>query len=71
MQRRSKVGGVVDRRFGEDDPTMTPEERMLERFAREKQKNYKKNSAFDLEDDEPIEGLTPVSYTHLTLPTKA
>lgn len=31
---------------------------MLERFAREKQRNYKKNSLFDLEDDEPSEGLT-------------
>ncbi|KAM0462521.1 hypothetical protein ACHAPV_003998 [Trichoderma viride] len=58
MQRRNKVGGILDRRFGENDPTMTPEEKMLERFAREKQKTHKKNSAFDLEDDEPMDGLT-------------
>lgn len=31
---------------------------MLERFAREKQRNYKKNSLFDLEDDEQSVGLT-------------
>lgn len=37
---------------------MTPEEKMLERFAREKQKTHKKNSAFDLEDDDPMDGLT-------------
>ncbi|KAH0499465.1 hypothetical protein TgHK011_006662 [Trichoderma gracile] len=58
MQRRHKVGGILDRRFGENDPTMTPEEKMLERFAREKQKAHKKNSLFDLEDDEPMGGLT-------------
>ncbi|KAL7798068.1 nucleolar protein 14 [Trichoderma ceciliae] len=57
MQRRNKVGGILDRRFGENDPTMAPEERMLERFAREKQKTHK-NSLFDLEDDEPMDALT-------------
>ncbi|KAL6868389.1 Nop14-like protein [Trichoderma novae-zelandiae] len=63
MQRRNKVGGILDRRFGENDPTMTPEERMLERFAREKQKTHKKNSLFDLEDDEPMDGLTHMGRT--------
>lgn len=36
---------------------MTPEEKMLERFAREKQRTHKKN-VFDLEDDEPMDSLT-------------
>lgn len=58
MQRRNKVGGILDRRFGENDPTMAPEDKMLERFAREKQRNHKKSSMFDLEDDVPMEGLT-------------
>lgn len=58
MQRRNKVGGILDRRFGENDPTMAPEDKMLERFAREKQKTHKKNSLFDLEEDEPSIGLT-------------
>ncbi|KFA54889.1 hypothetical protein S40293_08555 [Stachybotrys chartarum IBT 40293] len=58
MQRRNKVGGILDRRFGEDDPTMTPEEKMLERFAREKQRSHKNSSMFDLEEDEPMEELT-------------
>ncbi|ESU13157.1 hypothetical protein FGSG_13033 [Fusarium graminearum PH-1] len=57
-RRRNKVGGIIDRRFGENDPTMAPEDKMLERFAREKQRSHKKNSMFDLEDDEPSEGLT-------------
>ncbi|XWW92095.1 hypothetical protein V2A60_000017 [Cordyceps javanica] len=58
MQRRNKVGGILDRRFGENDPSMAPEDKMLERFAREKQRAHKKNSMFDLEDDGPIGGLT-------------
>ncbi|RDA94467.1 hypothetical protein CP533_2236 [Ophiocordyceps camponoti-saundersi (nom. inval.)] len=59
MQRRNKVGGILDRRFGENDPTMAPEEKMLERFALEKQRSHRKRSLFDLEDDETSEvGLT-------------
>jgi nucleolar protein 14 len=54
QQRRRKVGGIVDKRFGENDPTMAPEDKMLERFTREKQLRHKNSSAFDLEDeDEP------------------
>jgi nucleolar protein 14 len=54
QQRRRKVGGVVDKRFGENDPTMALEDKMLERFTREKQLRHKNSSAFDLEDeDEP------------------
>ena len=52
MQKRQKVGGITDRRFGEDDPTMTPEERALERFVKEKQRGGKKSAMFDLEDDD-------------------
>jgi nucleolar protein 14 len=56
MQRRNKVGGILDRRFGENDPTMAPEDKMLERFTQEKQRRHKNSSAFDLEDeDEPGE----------------
>jgi nucleolar protein 14 len=58
MQRRNKVGGILDRRFGEDDPTMAPEDKMMERFVREKQRSHKKSAMFDLEDDEPTIGLT-------------
>ena len=42
----------MDHRFGENDPTMTPEERALERFVKEKQRKSKKGSLFDLEDGE-------------------
>lgn len=59
MQRRNKVGGLIDRRFGEDDPNMSLEDKMIERFTREQQRSHKKSAMFDLEeDDEPMGGLT-------------
>ncbi|CAD6503976.1 BgTH12-05717 [Blumeria graminis f. sp. triticale] len=57
-QRRKKVGGIVDKRFGESDPTMAPEEKMLERFTREKLTRHQKSSVFDLEDNDLSNGLT-------------
>ncbi|OCK83831.1 nucleolar protein 14 [Lepidopterella palustris CBS 459.81] len=57
LRRRNKVGGILDRRIGENDPTMTPEERMLERFTREKQRK-KGASVFDLEEAEDEDELT-------------
>ncbi|KDQ64193.1 hypothetical protein JAAARDRAFT_116740 [Jaapia argillacea MUCL 33604] len=50
---RNHAGGILDRRFGENDPTMTPEERMLERFTRERQR-ASKGDAFNLEDEEEL-----------------
>lgn len=59
MQRRNKVGGILDRRFGENDPTMAVEDKMLERFAMEKQRSHKKSSMFDLEEDDgSLDGFT-------------
>ncbi|OJD22816.1 hypothetical protein ACJ73_05835 [Blastomyces percursus] len=63
MQRRNKVGILLDRRFGENDPTMTPEERVAERFARESQKKLKRESMFNLEDDEDEMQLTHLGQT--------
>jgi nucleolar protein 14 len=37
LQSKNKTGQFVDRRFGEGDAEMTVEDKMLERFAREKQ----------------------------------
>lgn len=56
MQRRNKTGGVLDKRIGESDPTLTPEERALQRFTREKQK--KRGSLFDLEEADDEDNLT-------------
>ncbi|KAA6416325.1 MAG: Nop14-like family [Lasallia pustulata] len=58
MQRRKKVGGILDRRFGENDPTMTPDEKAMERFVREKQRGHKKDSLFDLEEGGDEQDLT-------------
>ncbi|CEL59285.1 putative nucleolar complex protein 14 OS=Schizosaccharomyces pombe (strain 972 / ATCC 24843) GN=nop14 PE=1 SV=1 [Rhizoctonia solani AG-1 IB] len=51
--QKDRAGGIVDRRFGEGDATMTPEERMLERFTRERQRQAK-GAVFNLEDDEEL-----------------
>lgn len=51
LNSRNRVGGIMDRRFGENDPTMTPEERAAERFARESQRKFRKESMFNLEDE--------------------
>ncbi|KAI1263120.1 Nop14-like protein [Xylariaceae sp. FL1019] len=56
MNRRNKTGGIRDQRFGENDASMPYEEKMLQRFVKEKQSH--KGSVFDLEDDEPDGGLT-------------
>ncbi|PSR82165.1 nucleolar protein 14 [Coniella lustricola] len=61
MQRRNRIGGIFDRRFGEGDPNMTPEAAAAQRFAMEKQKAHKKTSMFDLEDDDASQGI---SLTH-------
>lgn len=55
-QNRNKSGTFIDRRFGEADGTLTPEERMLERFTRERQRQHqnkgKKAALFNLNNDE-------------------
>ena len=52
IQSRNKVGGLLDRRFGEDDPTLTPEQKAAERFARQNERKLRKTSMFNLEDDD-------------------
>ena len=54
------MGGILDKRFGENDPRMAPEEKMLERFTREKQLRHSKSSAFDLEEED-----MPGELTHM------
>ena len=40
MENKNKVGGVVDHRFGENNSKISPEEKMLERFTKERQVFY-------------------------------
>ena len=51
IRRRNKAGGITDRRIGENDPTLAPEDRMLQRYAAEGQRK-RKADVFDLEDEE-------------------
>ncbi|KAI7905544.1 nucleolar protein 14 [Cokeromyces recurvatus] len=52
MKNKHRQGGIIDKRFGENNPFLTPEEKMLERFTKEKQKASKGSSLFNLDDDE-------------------
>ncbi|KAF2850779.1 nucleolar protein-like protein 14 [Plenodomus tracheiphilus IPT5] len=59
MNRKNKVGGILDRRIGENDPTMSLDDRMMARFEREQQRKRGGN-VFDLEDG----GDDEVMLTH-------
>ncbi|KAG5654235.1 hypothetical protein H0H81_005922 [Sphagnurus paluster] len=53
FNEKDRAGGIVDRRFGENDPTMSLEERMLERFTKERQR-ASKGMSFNLEDEDEL-----------------
>lgn len=40
MENKNKVGGIVDHRFGENNSNISPEEKILERFTKERQVFY-------------------------------
>ncbi|SCU81347.1 LAME_0B06634g1_1 [Lachancea meyersii CBS 8951] len=53
QRRKNRLGGLTDRRFGERNKNLTEEEKMLERFTRERQaQSSSKKSLFNLEDDD-------------------
>lgn len=57
-QNRNKSGSFVDRRFGEGDSgSMSVDDKMLERFTRERQRKASKSELFNLNDAEEV-GLT-------------
>ncbi|KAH3902672.1 related to Probable nucleolar complex protein 14 [Saccharomycodes ludwigii] len=49
---KNKNGSFRDKRFGERNKYLTDEEKMLERFKKERQVQSSKRSLFDIEDDE-------------------
>lgn len=49
---RHHRGTFLDRRFGESDPSMSMEDRMLERYTRERQAGQGRKGMFNLEDDD-------------------
>lgn len=55
-QLKNRRGGINDRRFGERDKNLTEEEKMLERFTRERQSQSKrKSNLYNLDDDDDDE----------------
>lgn len=49
---RERVGNFLDRRFGENDKNMSVEEKLMERFAKEKSRRMEKGELFNLESDD-------------------
>ena len=65
VRNRNKVGRLVDRRIGEGDINLTPEERAVQRFAREKERKKKSSSLFNLEESDDDELKNGTGLTHL------
>ena len=57
LEARHRSSAFVDRRFGEYNPHLSVEDKMLQRFTHERQNRTGKTSLFDLNDDEEA-GLT-------------
>lgn len=55
---RHKTSSFVDRRFGEYNPKMSLEDKMLRRFTQERMSRTSKTSMFDLNDDDAELSLT-------------
>ncbi|KAG1283376.1 hypothetical protein G6F66_010929 [Rhizopus arrhizus] len=66
MKNKHRRGGIIDKRFGESNPHLTPEEKMLERFTREKQKSSR-GSMFNLDDDDEDLSLTHYGQSLATM----
>ncbi|CCF56398.1 hypothetical protein KAFR_0B01000 [Kazachstania africana CBS 2517] len=68
---KNRKGGLVDRRFGERNKNMTEEEKMLERFTRERQiQSKRKQSLFNLDEDDEDDqfDMQGNNLTHLGAP---
>lgn len=64
--QKNRYGNFVDRRFGEKNKTLTEEDKMLERFTRERQSQAKgKNNLFDLNDNDEENDMFGGKLTHL------
>ncbi|KAK4703514.1 nucleolar protein 14, partial [Phenoliferia sp. Uapishka_3] len=59
LEQRNHTSTFLDRRFGENSTTLTPEEKALERFTAERTSRLGKKGRFNLEDgDDGEESLT-------------
>ncbi|KFV59916.1 Nucleolar protein 14, partial [Tyto alba] len=53
-KEREKANVFKDKRFGEYNTKITPEEKMIRRFALERQQNYGKKNIYNLNEDEEL-----------------
>ncbi|XP_062068737.1 nucleolar protein 14 [Lepus europaeus] len=53
-KERNKSNVFTDRRFGEYNSNISPEEKMMKRFALEQQKHHEKKSIYNLNEDEEL-----------------
>ncbi|XP_044930906.1 nucleolar protein 14 isoform X1 [Mustela putorius furo] len=53
-KERDKSNVFTDKRFGEYSSTMSPEEKMMKRFALEQQRQHEKKSIYNLNEDEEL-----------------
>ncbi|XP_038601525.1 nucleolar protein 14 isoform X2 [Tachyglossus aculeatus] len=53
-RERDKSNVFSDKRFGEYDARINPEEKMMKRFALERQRNHGKKSIYNLNEDEEL-----------------
>ncbi|XP_026995912.2 nucleolar protein 14 [Tachysurus fulvidraco] len=54
FRMKNKANSFVDRRFGEYDKKMAPEDKILKRFAMERQRSQLKKDMFNLNDEEEL-----------------
>ncbi|XP_078071316.1 nucleolar protein 14 [Mustelus asterias] len=53
-QKKGKANSFVDRRFGEYDSGLTPDEKMTKRFSLERQRLHTKKDVYNLNEDEEL-----------------
>ncbi|KAJ3605299.1 hypothetical protein NHX12_027348 [Muraenolepis orangiensis] len=53
-QNKHKANKFIDRRFGEYDTNMAPEDKILERFSMERQRLHDKKDLFNLNEEEEL-----------------
>ncbi|XP_077334004.1 nucleolar protein 14 [Lithobates pipiens] len=53
-QQRGKSRMFMDKRFGEYDTKLTPEDKMMKRFALERQRNVEKKNVYNLNEEEEL-----------------
>ncbi|KAK3523959.1 hypothetical protein QTP70_016768 [Hemibagrus guttatus] len=54
FRMKHKANSFIDRRFGEYDNKMAPEDKILKRFAMERQRTQQKKDMFNLNDEEEL-----------------